>query len=144
MALIAAQTITDGLMKDIVTPGDGATFPTAGETVMVHYTGTLAADGSTFDTSRGEWADTCNGITVLKKKKPFTFVLGQGAVIAGWDQGIPTMSLGEQARFHIRADLAYGEKAVTCGGATISPGSDLIFDIVLLAVGKHYAHRSLW
>lgn len=38
----------------------------------------LAADGSTFDTSRGEWADTCNGITVLKKKKPFTFVLGQG------------------------------------------------------------------
>eukprot|EP00668_Euglena_longa_P035858 GGOE01046075.1.p1 GENE.GGOE01046075.1~~GGOE01046075.1.p1 ORF type:complete len:155 (+),score=31.66 GGOE01046075.1:37-465(+) len=138
------QIICEGLAKDVLTPGDGETFPSQGDTVMVHYTGKLAEDGSTFDTTRGEWADTCDGITVMKKKRPFSFVVGQGSVIAGWEAGIPTMSLGERALFRVQADLAYGEKAVACGSANIAAGSDLVFDIVLLAVGKQYAHRSLW
>ena len=140
----AVEEICDGLTKEIIKNGDGATFPTVGQSLMAHYTGTLPATGVVFDSSRGEYADTRDGITVMKKKKPLTFVLGNGSVIKGWEKGIATMSLGEQATLSIRSDLAYGDKEVSCGENTIVPHSDLVFEITLLAIDKQYAHRSLW
>ncbi len=106
--------------------GDGKTIPKPGDDVTVHYVGTLVSDGSMFDSSR-------------EKKKPFTFKLGVGAVIKGWDLGVAQMSLGQRARFTIAAHAAYGaagctDKANASGTGVIPPNADLIFDVELLDV----------
>ncbi len=96
----------------------------AGSTVTVHYTGWLYAraavdhKGQEFDSSR-------------KGGAPFSFVLGQGRVIAGWDQGVAGMRAGGQRRLVIPASLAYGERGA---GGVIPPGATLVFDVDLLAV----------
>jgi len=92
-------------------PGDGKTFPRSGDKVHVHYTGTLAADGKEFDSSRAPG------------KKPFVFVLGAGLVIQGWEEGIARLSLGERAVIHVPSELAYGAKGA--GRGVIPPNADL-------------------
>ncbi len=109
--------MADGELKiEILTPGVGAT-PRRGSTVVVHYTGWLT-DGTQFDSS-------------VDRKEPFEFVLGQGQVIAGWDQGVAAMKVGEKSRFTIPPHLAYG-----AGGypGVIPPQATLIFEVELLAV----------
>jgi FKBP-type peptidyl-prolyl cis-trans isomerase len=64
------------------------------------------------------------------KQRPFVFQVGQGRVIRGWDEGIPTMSLGENSRFYISSDYAYGSSGV---GGAIPPNATLIFDVKLLS-----------
>jgi FKBP-type peptidyl-prolyl cis-trans isomerase FkpA len=102
---------------EILTTGNGAS-PKRGEKVTVHYTGWLT-DGRKFDSS-------------VDRKQPFEFVLGTGQVIAGWDQGVATMRVGDKARLTIPPELAYGE-----GGypGVIPPHSTLIFEVELIAVG---------
>jgi FKBP-type peptidyl-prolyl cis-trans isomerase len=99
-----------------ITSGKGAT-PKRGETVTVHYTGWLT-DGTKFDSS-------------VDRDEPFTFVLGEGQVIQGWDQGVATMCVGDKARLTIPAELAYG--AAGYPGA-IPPNATLIFEVELLSV----------
>ena len=77
-------------------PGDGV-YPREGQSLTVHYTGTLAADGSEFDSSR-------------VKGVPFTFVLGAGKVIKGWELGLASMSLGQRCRLAISAEAGYGKR----------------------------------
>ncbi|KAH8032629.1 hypothetical protein HPB51_026082 [Rhipicephalus microplus] len=72
----------------------GQTFPKTGQTVVVHYTGTLA-DGSKFDSSRD-------------RGKPFKFRIGKGEVIRGWDEGVAQMSVGQRAKLICSPDYAYG------------------------------------
>jgi FKBP-type peptidyl-prolyl cis-trans isomerase len=88
----------------------------AGDTVKVHYTGTLT-NGTQFDSSVG--------------KDPFTFKLGAGEVIKGWDQGVAGMKVGGKRKLTIGYELAYGE-----GGSppTIPPKAPLLFDVELLSV----------
>lgn len=90
----------------------------AGKSVSVHYTGTLKSDGSKFDSS-------------LDRGEPFTFNLGGGQVIKGWDQGVVGMKVGGKRKLVIPAELAYGEQSPS---PAIPPNSDLVFEIELLEV----------
>ena len=87
-----------------------------GRTVVVHYHGWLA-DGTTFDASR-------------PRGEPFEFVLGQGEVIKGWDEGVAGMKVGGARRLIVPPGLGYGDQAM----GKIPPGSTLTFDVELLGV----------
>ena len=106
-----------GWIKEVVTPGDGKTFPKKGDVVVMHYVGKLA-NGKVFDSSR-------------QRGQPFRTVIGVGRLIKGWDEGVPTMSLGETALLSITPDYGYGAHGA---GASIPPNADLIFEVELLEV----------
>lgn len=99
-----------------VREGTGAVAQ-AGQTVTVHYVGTLT-DGSKFDSSR----DRGSG---------FTFQLGAGRVIKGWDQGVAGMKIGGIRKLTIPAELGYGARGFP---PVIPPNATLLFEVELLAV----------
>lgn len=118
--LMTDGTITELEMIDsVVGTGDVAA---AGDTVTVHYVGSFT-DGRIFDASANH-PETAAG---------FSFVLGAGKVIQGWDQGVAGMRVGGKRHLVIPADLAYGERGA---GATIPPNTPLVFDVELLRVQK--------
>lgn len=103
-----------GVMKTVLREGTGEDRPYAGDTVFVHYVGTLE-DGSQFDSSRD-------------RGEKFQFNVGKGSVIKGWDLGVPTMRRGELARFTIKSEYGYGESG---SPPKIPGGATLIFDVEL-------------
>jgi FKBP-type peptidyl-prolyl cis-trans isomerase FkpA len=103
--------------------GQGA-VATPGSQVSVHYT------GWTYDHTRPEKKGT-EFDSSRKGGQPFSFVLGQKQVIAGWDQGVTGMQAGGQRRLVIPSALAYGDRGA---GGVIPPGATLVFDVELLAV----------
>ena len=107
---------TSDLKIEITQKGSGAEAAN-GTSVSVHYTGKLT-DGTKFDSS-------------LDRGTPFTFTLGQGSVIKGWDQGVLGMMVGEKRTLTIPSELGYGSAGA---GASIPPNATLIFDIELLDV----------
>jgi peptidylprolyl isomerase len=109
-------TTPSGLKYVEITEGTGAT-PQPGQTVVVHYVGTLE-DGEKFDSSRD-------------RNTPFSFKLGIGQVIKGWDEGLSTMKVGGRRQLIIPSELGYGSRGA---GNVIPPYSTLIFDVELLAV----------
>jgi FKBP-type peptidyl-prolyl cis-trans isomerase len=88
----------------------------SGDTVRVHYTGWLE-NGTKFDSSVG--------------RGPFSFKLGAGQVIRGWDEGVAGMKIGGKRRLTIPADLGYGTRGA---GGVIPPNATLIFEVELLGV----------
>ena len=103
------------MTKEIIT-GTGAEAK-AGESVTVNYVGALYSNGKVFDAS---WV----------RKEPFTFTLGEGQVIKGWDQGVVGMRVGGRRELIIPAELAYGAKG---SPPKIPPNSPLIFIVDLLS-----------
>jgi FKBP-type peptidyl-prolyl cis-trans isomerase FkpA len=110
-------TTASGLKIDDLKVGDGAEAK-KGDTVTVHYTGTLK-DGTKFDSS-------------VDRKEPFSFNLGAGQVIKGWDEGVAGMKVGGKRKLIIPAELAYGNQAK----GKIPANSELTFEVELLKVGK--------
>jgi peptidylprolyl isomerase len=110
------QTTDSGLKYYDIVVGEGIT-PTVGQTVIVHYTGWLE-DGTQFDSS-------------VERGQPFSFILGSGNVIPGWDEGVATMKVGGKRQLKIPPELAYGEQG---SGGVIPPNATLIFDVELLEV----------
>ncbi len=105
-----------GLRYKILQEGSGKQA-TKGAMVSVHYKGQLL-DGTVFDSS-------------YKRKQPIDFAIGVGQVIAGWDEGIQLLKVGDKARLVIPSDLAYG---ATGAGGVIPPNATLIFDVELMNV----------
>jgi peptidylprolyl isomerase len=114
----AAKTVTlpDGLKYTEVKVGKGA-MPHAGQTAVVHYTGTFL-DGRKFDSSRD-------------RGTPFEFVLAQHGVIKCWDEAVATMRVGGRRKLVCPAQLAYGAKGYP---GAIPPNTTLKFDVELLGV----------
>lgn len=102
-------------MKSIIVHGDGEVMPDYGSEVTVHYTGILT-DGTQFDSSRG--------------RGEFTFTLGEGQVIKGWDEGVKTMKKNERSKFTLAPEYAYGENG---SPPKIGQNQTLIFDIELIS-----------
>jgi FKBP-type peptidyl-prolyl cis-trans isomerase len=123
-AFLAVQNILAN--RDVITTASGLKYqelkvgsgPAAkvGDTVSVHYTGTLE-NGQKFDSS-------------LDRDTPFTFTLGRGNVIAGWEEGLLGMQAGGKRKLTIPSDLAYG----ATGSGAIPPNATLLFEVELLSI----------
>ncbi|MEO9953549.1 MULTISPECIES: peptidylprolyl isomerase [Nonlabens] len=105
-----------GLRYKIIQEGDGVKAE-KGKTVSVHYKGMLP-NGKVFDSS-------------FDRKQPIDFALGMGQVIAGWDEGIALLKVGDKARLVIPSHIAYGSAGA---GGVIPPDATLVFDVELVAV----------
>ena len=118
----AADEVTtpSGLRMIDIKKGTGP-VPHAGQTVTVNYTGWLYLDGK-----KGKKFDSS-----LDRHEPFSFPLGTGQVIKGWDEGVATMHIGGTRTLIIPPDLGYG---ATGAGGVIPPNATLIFEVDLLSV----------
>ncbi len=110
------KTTESGLRYQIIQKGEGKKAE-KGHTVSVHYKGQLA-DGTVFDSS-------------YKRNQPLDFQVGVGQVIAGWDEGICLLNVGDKARLVIPSDLGYGQAGA---GEVIPPDATLVFDVELMGV----------
>ncbi len=111
----------DNLIIQDVLVGEGASAK-VGDTVSVHYVGNLA-NGEVFDSS-------------IEKNRPFVFKLGEGVVIAGWDQGLLRMKVGGRRILIIPSNLGYGDKGI----GPIPPNSTLRFEIELLDIKENVSN----
>jgi FKBP-type peptidyl-prolyl cis-trans isomerase FkpA len=110
------NTTTSGLQYEDLSEGTGAAAK-AGDAVEVHYTGWLT-DGTKFDSS-------------LDRRRPFSFKLGAGQVIKGWDEGVAGMKVGGKRKLRIPPALGYGARGA---GGVIPPNAELVFEVELLGI----------
>ncbi|HEY8558995.1 MAG TPA: FKBP-type peptidyl-prolyl cis-trans isomerase [Pyrinomonadaceae bacterium] len=111
-----AVTTESGLTYIVTKKGDGAAVE-KGQTVVVNYTG-LLTNGALFDSSRA-------------RNEPFSFPVGAGMVIKGWDEGLQQLSVGDHATLIIPPEIGYGASGA---GGVIPPNATLIFIIEVLGV----------
>ncbi|KAI0283927.1 peptidyl-prolyl cis-trans isomerase [Russula aff. rugulosa BPL654] len=114
-----------GVTIEFITPGDGQTRPKRGDTVTIHYVGTLV-DGKKFDSSRDR--DT-----------PFVTKIGVGNVIKGWDEGVPQLCVGQRAKLTVTPDYAYGARGFP---PVIPANATLIFDVELIKINNNNSNNN--
>ena len=107
---------TSGLEYEDIVEGAGAS-PTTGQTAVVHYVGTLT-NGKKFDSSRD-------------RGQPFSFRVGVGEVIQGWDEGVASMKVGGTRKMTIPSALGYGARGA---GGVIPPHATLVFEVELIEI----------
>ena len=112
--------MSNGLLIEDIIVGEGVEANDFNK-VVVNYTGSLE-DGSIFDSSLNQG------------REPFTFTLGAGSVIKGWDLGVKGMKVGGKRKLTIPSELGYGENGA---GSVIPPGATLIFEVDLLEVESY-------
>lgn len=112
-------TTDSGLMYTDLETGDGQEATGPGQTVIVHYTGWLE-DGTKFDSSKD-------------RDDPFSFPLGVGFVIKGWDEGVVGMKIGGKRKLTIPPEIGYGSSGA---GGVIPPDATLIFEVELLEISE--------
>jgi len=119
---------TPKLQYEILKPAQDpkAKSPEKGKPVTVHYTGWLGVKDE-----KGNFTPGAKFDSSVDRGTPFQFVIGVGMVIAGWDQGVMGMKVGEKRRLIIPSELGYGARGA---GASIPPHATLIFDVELLQV----------
>ena len=117
---MAMTTTTSGLQYEDTKPGSGAS-PAKGQTCVMHYTGWLWVDGA-----KGAKFDSS-----VDRGRPFSFPLGQGRVIKGWDEGVATMNQGGKRTLLIPPELGYGARGA---GGVIPPNATLLFEVELLDI----------
>ncbi|CAG8595346.1 10142_t:CDS:2 [Scutellospora calospora] len=108
-------------IKHRVPEGQCTKMTKDGDSISVHYTGVLFEDGKEFDSS-------------IPRGEPFTFTLGVGQVIKGWDQGLKGMCIGEKRKLIIPSHLAYGTRG---SPPAIPENAALVFDVELVGIGKN-------
>ncbi|HAV11125.1 MAG TPA: peptidylprolyl isomerase [Candidatus Moranbacteria bacterium] len=111
------QEKTMGLKIETTQEGSGEQMVTSGDMISVHYTGKLE-NGTVFDSS-------------VERGTPFEFQIGQGMVIAGWEQGLLGMKVGEKRTLTIPAEMGYGSRGAA---GVIPPNATLIFDVELVSI----------
>ncbi|KAF5312168.1 hypothetical protein D9619_003639 [Psilocybe cf. subviscida] len=117
--LLSTHSINMGVTIETLSAGDGVNFPKRGDTVSIHYVGTLV-DGKKFDSSRD-------------RKDPFVTEIGTGKVIKAWDEAVPQLSLGQKAVLTASPDYAYGAAGYP---PVIPPNSTLKFEVELLKITR--------
>lgn len=110
------ETIMD-LKIETLREGSGDRVTKKGDMISVHYTGTLT-DGTKFDSS-------------IDRGEPFSFTVGAGEVIRGWDEGLLDMKIGEKRRLTIPSEMGYGSRGA---GAVIPPDATLVFETELMGI----------
>ncbi|KAF9557969.1 hypothetical protein CPC08DRAFT_692664 [Agrocybe pediades] len=114
----AKQAPTELQIETTFKPEDCTVFAQKGDSIEVHYTGTLFSNGKQFDSS-------------VERGKPLPLTLGVGQVIKGWDEGLKGMCVGEKRTLTIPADMAYGARGA---GGVIPPNAALVFTCELMSL----------
>ena len=123
VAQVPSIEITDGLSARILKEGEGNPAE-IGQIAVVHYTGWLYEQAA--ENNRGDKFDSS-----LDRDQYFSFMLGAGRVIQGWDQGVVGMKVGETRELTIAPEMGYGDRGA---GVVIPPGATLVFEIELAAL----------
>ncbi|KAJ3561424.1 hypothetical protein NP233_g5098 [Leucocoprinus birnbaumii] len=128
LPVLAKEPPTNLVIDTIYKPADCSVFAKTGDSIRVHYTGTLFSNGEKFDSSRD-------------RNSPLPLTLGVGQVIKGWDEGLQGMCVNEKRVLTIPADKAYGTRGF---GSVIPPNSALVFDVELISLQpKNGGHEEL-